>query len=299
MTPGGARPTSALIGAFAAVVVLAGCGPDATSPPPPTPPPTPRPTATVTRYPLAVTVWYAGLRLTFHAATATIDRKGGPVQVDVTIENPGPDPANLNGPIRLAARGTLLEPTHDSEIPGIDGAASVDISLAFDTGPAFDVATASLVVGRETERRAIVPLSPAAGAPITLEPRTAALTGTARAGSLAIRLRSVELRADLPDWYAELPGDRMAISLTYDLTARTDFPGGIAFTADNVRLRLPDGTLVAPRADGRSQSILHVGPHATSTGLTSRFEIPRRAGGTYALVLVDGAATASVKFALP
>jgi hypothetical protein len=64
-----------------------------------------------------------------------------------------------------------------------------------------------------------------------------------------VALQGGVLRWDLPDWGAELPLASEALTLTYNVTYTGKFAGGFAFTAANVALQLPDGTLVEPRKD--------------------------------------------------
>jgi len=87
-----------------------------------------------------------------------------------------------------------------------------------------------------------------------------------------------------------------ALTVTYDVTYVGTFTGGIAFTGANVRLRLPNGTLVAPRKDGHSQSVVVVGPGKTAKSLISRFEIPTRTSGTLGIVVMDGSMHQVVSF---
>ena len=82
------------------------------------------------------------------------------------------------------------------------------------------------------------------------------------------------------------------------LYRRTRFAGGIAFTADNVQLRLPDGTKVSPRPDGHSQSIELIGPGKTVKGMTSRFEIPDGLTGKFALLILDGSSVKAIPFSI-
>ena len=284
--------------AFAVVLtaVLGACLTDA--PPPsvvPTPTVEPEATPTVTRYDLGTTVWYGGLVLTFGSATATIDEKGGPVVVGLSLENPGPDDATLDGPIRLAAGAGGLEPSRESVLPVVPAGAVSTTTLTFDVGPAFDVPASAIFVGRSGEHQAIVPLAPGATQLVTLEPVIFAMAVEGQAGELFVKLHQVELRADLPDWNEELARGLMAVTVTYDATFRSTFVGGFAFTTENLGLLLPDGTTIAARADGRSAPAVVIGPKQVVTGLTSRFEVPAPGIGPYKLIVRDGAATTQLE----
>src|SRR5438034_11586086 len=108
-----------------AVTLLAGCidapVPSAT----PTPTPSPEPTQTTITYQLGATIWYEGLILHVDDAVATLDERGGPVEVRIRIENPGDDEGELDGRIRLLVDATSNDPpveaTRESKVPSIPG----------------------------------------------------------------------------------------------------------------------------------------------------------------------------------
>jgi hypothetical protein len=297
MTGDGLRRAMSL-GATAGLL-LAGCLVDAPTPlSRPTPTPAPDPTATVTAYPLDTTIWYGGLILTFGTAIATVDAKGGPIGVDLTIQNPGEEDASLDGPILLTASGRAVQTSRETVVPLVPAGGRVGLPLQFVVDGAFDVASAVLRVGRSAENQALLPFVPGVVEPVTLEPVAAELTVEGQAGALRIELSGLELRADLPDWHQELPRGVLALTLTYSATFRSAFAGGFAFTADNVALRLPDGTTVRPRSDGHSQSILVIGPGVRESALRSRFEVPSPGGGAYALEVRDGSTTKLLPFSV-
>ena len=83
-------------------------------------------------------------------------------------------------------------------------------------------------------------------------------------------------------------------SITIDALA-ADF----VFEMENVHLRLPDGTEIGTITDGRSQSVAGLASGTTTRDLMSRFEIDDPAAGQYALVVIDGDATAEIPITLP
>jgi len=125
-----------------------------------------------------------------------------------------------------------------------------------------------------------------------------ALSGSATSGTLKLTLRAGLLRWDLPDWSQELDASLQALTLTYDATYSGGFTGGFAFTGDNVALRLPDGTVVAPRRDGHSQSVELIGAKKTKKGLSSRFEIPAGLTGQFNLLVRNGSTEKSIPFTI-
>jgi hypothetical protein len=281
------RRSQLLALAVALGTALAGCFADAT-PPPPTPTPAPLATPVITFYRIDTTVWVEGFVVVVRSATASLDAKGGTVTVDLGVANPGTDPATLDAPMDLAAADKTYEVVHGTEQPDVPAGAQVDLNVAFDVIGQSTIDDGILRIGRATDHRVAVPLRIDRAVPITLEPQTADLKGGVTSGGLKLALRHLEVRWDLGDWYLELPLATEALTVSYDISYVGDFSGGYAFTGDNIVLRLPDGTLVAPRPDGHSQSIVLIGLHKTVKTLFSRFEIPSGLTGKFALILTDG-----------
>jgi hypothetical protein len=278
--------------------LLAACGPDE-----PTasasPSAVPKPTPTTTTYRLGTAVWYAGLVMTFGTATAVLDEHGGTVAVETTIENRGSDDQTLGASIRIVAGGKAFEPTRDSVLPTLAAGATAYTTLHYDVVGLGTVDDAVLQVGAPGEHHGVVPFVAGSVAPVTLQPVAVAASGTGNAASLRLTVRSAELRWDLPDWAAELPSGIAALTVSYDVTYRGTFSGGFAFTGANVALRLPDGSIVRARDDGRSQSLALLLPGRIVRGLATRFEIPAGVPGSYALLVENGSARATIPLAIP
>lgn len=293
------QPSIAPAIALAIALTVAGCGGEAPPTAAPTPTRVPEPTPVVTTYEVGATLWYEGLLVHVDRATSILDARGGPVDVTLTIENPNPDPAEMQATIFLRVGGELIRPTRESEAPPIPEEGQVTALMTYELQGVTTVADAGVQVGDVPEHVGYAPLTAAGGTPVTLEPRTLALTGEGTAGDLQIDLVSGLQRWDLPDWSLELPADRQAISITFDATFIGDFPGGFAFKADNIALRLPDGTNVAPRADGHSRPVELIGPGKTKRKLTARFEIPADLTGTILFVVIDGDEEATIPLVIP
>jgi hypothetical protein len=264
----------------------------------PTPTRAPEPTATTSSYTLDTTVWYEGLVLTFGRVTAELDQLGGPVTVSIHIENPGADLGELDAQIALVLGETVVAPTRDSHVPSIPAGGIADVVLEYDVQGFGSIADGVIQVGADPFHLGVVPITAPADA-TTLEPKAFSLSASGAAGGLRLRLRKGLLRWDLPDWSEELDAKSAALTLTYDVTYTGTFPGGYAFTADNVILRLPNGTSVAPRRDGRSQSVELIGPGKTKVNLFSRFIVPSGLPGQYRLILRDGSAQKAIAFTIP
>lgn len=292
-----------LVGAAVLALAVGGCLVDAPTPAPSaTPTLEPVPTARVAAYRLGTTAWYGGLVLTFERATSTLGPRGGPVAVELALANPGAEELGLGGPIRLVAGERDVEPSRDTPIPSVPAGGTVGTTVVFAVDGDFNVAAAAIVVGRAEEHQVIVPLvagSAASGVEtVTLEPATFDLDGAALAGDLLVTLRSAELRSDLPDWGVELPRGSVALTITYDVANRSDFVGGLPFTAENLALVLPNDSRISARADGHSAPALVVAPRAVVRGLTSRFEVPAPGPGSYRLVVTNGRTSKAIEFVI-
>lgn len=279
------------------MAALAACDPGAPSAAP-TPTRAPEPTPTTTRYDLGTTIWYAGLVLHFGEAVATLDERGGPVTVGLRLDNPGAEAADLNGRIWLVVNGTRIEPTRESKVPNVPGKGSAGAVLTYELQGIGAIEEAVVEVGDAPLHVGRIPLTPTSGTPVAFEPIAFELRGAQTAGSVRITLRSGLLRWDLPDWLEELDADLQALTLTYDVTYAGDFSGGLAFTGDNVALRLPDGKVIEARKDGHSQSIELIGARKTKKGLFSRFEIPAGATGKFALIVRSGSTQKAIEFTI-
>ena len=293
---GTARVATALLVALIAAT-LAACEPGTPSAAP-TPTRAPEPTPVTTSYQLGTTVWYAGLVLHFGEATATLDERGGPVTVGLRLDNPGEESADLNGRIWLVVNGERIEPTRESKVPNVPGKGSAGAVLTYELQGIDEVDEAVIEVGDSPLHIARIPLTSGAGTPVVFEPIVLELGGAQTAGSVRIALRSGVLRWDLPDWLEELDAGLQALTLAYDVTYAGDFSGGLAFTGDNVALRLPDGKRVEARKDGHSQSIELIGARKTRKGLFSRFEIPAGATGKFALIVRSGSTERAIEFTI-
>ena len=298
------RPSRmARLGALALLgVAVAGCVDVPVQSLTPTLAPTPEPTPVTTTYQLGTTVWYEGLLVHVDSATATLDKRGGPVEVSLRFENPGDNDAELNARILLQvdAGGTEppVAPTRDSKVPIAPAHGTAAAVLIYELQRVASAEKAVLLIGEAPNHVARIPFTSAGGEAVVFEPVELVLSGRGDARNLRITLRTGLLRWDLPDYSQELAADVEVLTLTYDVTYLGSFTGGFAFTGDNVALRLPDGTLVEARPDGHSQSIELIAAQQTKKGLFSRFEIPSGTTGKLQLVVRSGSATKGIRFTI-
>jgi hypothetical protein len=289
----------------AASAVVAGCLDVPVPSLPPTAAPTPEPTPVTTTYQLDTTVWYEGLLIHIDDVAATLDQRGGPVEVRIRFENPTADDGQLDARILLQvdpeSSAAPLAPTRDSKIPTVPAKGLAGAVMTYELQGVASIDKAVILIGDPPLHVARIPVTQAGGPPELLEPVTLDLGGApvGVAGDLRLALRGAVLRWDLPDWSQELSAQLSVITLTYDATYLGTFTGGFAFTGDNVALRLPDGTWVSPRRDGHSQSIELIGPGKTSKGLFSRFEVPSGLTGRFALIVRNGSKKKAIPFVIP
>ena len=264
----------------------------------PTPTRAPLPTPKTTAYQLGTDVWYEGLVLHMDLATAVLDSRGGTVDIAFRIENSGAEPSDLDARMTLVVAGNRIAPTRESHVPTTPAGETALALLSFELQEIASAEDGLLEIGSDPDHIAKVPFGPKGGKAVTFEPVQLKPTGTGTAGSLRVALRSGVIRWDLPDWSQELTEDLRALTLTYDATFTGTFPGGLAFTGDNVALRLPNGKVVDSRPDGHSQSVELIGAGKTKRGLMSRFEIPAGMTGKFALIVRSGGKTRAIGFTI-
>ena len=281
---------------FAAVLAACDTAPPATVAPTPTRVPDPSPATTT--YKLDTDVWYEGLVLHMDLATTVLDARGGTVDIAFRIENPGDQPSDLDAEMTLVAAGNRIAPTRESHIPTTPAGETSLALLTFELQEIDSAEDGLLEIGADPDHIAKVPFGPAGGKAITFKPIQLKVSGTTTASDLRISLKRGVIRWDLPDWSQELTEDRRALTLTYDVTYSGSFPGGFAFTGDNVGLRLPNGKTIGTRADGHSQSAELIGRGKTKRGLISRFEIPMGMTGKFGLVVKSGGTQRVIPFTI-
>jgi hypothetical protein len=229
-------------------------------------------------------------------ATTLLDPRGGTVDIAFRIENPGAEPSELDARIFLVVAGNRIEPTNESHIPSTPAGETTLGLLTFELQEIASADDAVLEIGADPDHIAKVPFGPDGGVARTYEPIDYEIKGTNAAGDLRITVKRAHIRWDLPDWSQELTADLRALTVTYDATYTGSFGGGFAFTADNVALLLPDGTIVESRRDGHSQSVELIGAGKTKKQLFSRFEIPADARGEFRLVVRNAGTSKGIRF---
>lgn len=286
------------IGSLALAVALAGCFDAPTSSPTTGPTFSAEPTPVRTSADIGLTVVYEGLLIHVDRVTSELDARGGPVDVELRVENPGTELSELDGTLTLVLGDLRVSPTRESKVPSVDGGTTVEARITFELQDVASIDDAVLEIGAAPEHVGRVPLGASGGAPALLTPIDRDIAGIAEAGTLRLRVRHLELRWDLPDWSQELTADLAALTVKYDITYTGTFAGGFAFTGENVALRLPNGKQVQARRDGHSQAVELIGAGKTKTFRLSRFEIPNGMTGRFALIVKAGGVERAIEFTI-
>lgn len=245
-------------------------------------------------------VYYAGFKLGLGTATLhTNDFGTRVVDIATTVGNEGTDPETFGSTLDLFAAGKHYSPDDvGTKLPTVAGQAQTNGNISFDVDDKFAFGDAVLTIGHPSHEQVVLPLgAPTAGGGVSIDlaPATFAVTGTASTGPLRLTVSDVVLRADNPKDHLEAEKGKRFLSITFDVTDTSGFPAGYAFTHENVALKLPDGTQLAPD-DGPIQLL---NPNSTLSGQTARFTVPAPGRGSYQVVLIDDIAAPHTTSAIP
>jgi len=229
--------------------------------------------------------WHGGWKVTlgeatFATTTGFLGSLEGDVSIEATFENLGNDDAVFNSHLVLAAGGkNYTEPTSDQEIPEVPGKLSQTGMITFVVDPEFEFEDAVLIVGRPENNRATIPLGPAGGDFVSLEPREVSVAGQASAGRVTISLNGGDLRADIPDGHDQMKKGWLALTLRFSASMEEGNYYDQNVMDDDFALTLSDGTGVAA-SDGPNEII---SPGTTLPDLFLRFGVRDPAQGVYTL----------------
>jgi hypothetical protein len=231
--------------------------------------------------PINKTVWYAGLKLAFGTATY----RGGDqpqVAVDATIENLGTSQAGgYEASTTLGVGGKFYDGRLDG-VSALPGLAPTNGRYLFNVNGPVDLANATITVGDADKAQAVVPFA-ASGNVVSLEPHPVLRDASVTAKTLGMTVSLCELRWDLVSDHREVDRDSASVACTIDVKYTGNAGGGHLLVDTNFRLRLPDGSVVAPE----KYPIEDLSPDAVKRGATLRFTIKWPGAGKYALQLLD------------
>jgi hypothetical protein len=234
--------------------------------------------------------WHAGWKVTLDEATFAAGDFRATVTMDATFENLGADTATFDSQTVLTAGGDNFEGERFGEgLPEVPGGLTGNGELIFEVTNEFAFDDAVLIIGNAENNQAFIPIGPDATEElVTLEPQAVAVSGPIVVGALTINVESAEVRADLPDTHSEIENGNTSITFQFSASPAAGIQiGQGVLQSDAFALKLPDGTAVAVRSDGRSgvNELLQGKEGTTIPDLSVRFEIPLPAEGAYALVV--------------
>lgn len=234
--------------------------------------------------------WHAGWKVTLGEATFGPGEFGAAsVAIAATFENLGEDTSTFNSQLVLTAGGeNYSEPSLAQDLPSVPGGLKGKGVIAFDVEDAFTFDDATLIIGNTGNNQATVPIGADGDALVSLEPKDIAVTGVVTAGALSITVEGAELRFDLPDAHDILDKGKVALTVRFSAMPASGIQiGQGVLQSEALALKLPDGTAVAVRSDGRSgvNELLQGKEGTTIPDLAVRFEIDAPAAGNYVLVL--------------
>jgi hypothetical protein len=233
--------------------------------------------------------WHAGWKVTLGEVTLRIEGSSRIVEIGAQFENLGEATATFDSRLVLLSGGQSYdEPTLDQEFPRVPGELSGNGLITFRVDDDFTLDDATLLVGNPANNQATVPIGPDGDDLVDLAPREIDVTGSATAGAVTLTVERIEIRADLPDVHSIAEEGKKLIIVYFSATIGSGIPiGEGVLQSANVALKLPDGTAVAVREDGRSgvNELIQGREGTTIQDLSVRFEVPEPVEGAYAFVV--------------
>ena len=227
------------------------------------------------------TVWYGGLKLTFGEVAYDPDPEADTrLTAKVLIENLSGNDYRPNLPILFSTGdqqydGTLTQNTL------VGGRQQSRFDLEFRVDDLAGLAGSSFIIGRGDEAQTTVPLGD--GELVANEPRNILATvPKLKVGDLSMRIDTCDLRADMVPNHNQAKRDHLVLACFIDAQAPGATVAGHYFGEANLRLKLPDGTVVGP-----TESPNEVLTSAIEPDTYAAFMIQWPAPGNYALQVVD------------
>jgi hypothetical protein len=236
-------------------------------------------------------VWHAGWKVSLGTATLETDSIGVRiVSIDAVFENLSTSTSSFNSQIAFVSGGNAYSDTAlEHELPRVPGGLTGTGIIAIQVDDDFTLDDATLIIGNPDNNQVTVPIGPdSPDELVTLEPIDIPASGSADAGPIAFSVTGVEVRADLPDWSDEVEAGKLALTVSFEVTPASGIPiGNGVLQSDNVALRVPDGSALAVRTDGRSgvNELLQGREGTLISDLSARFIIDQPAAGTYAFIV--------------
>jgi actin-like ATPase involved in cell morphogenesis len=229
------------------------------------------------------TVWYGGKKITLN--TASYDPQvDPPLQVDITMEN-------LSATGDNGAQYTDVFFTYDGQTTGgrveeineLLASATTKGKFTFEPDKAVtNLKAGTITIGDNRTTQAVVPLGDASKT-VAHEPKKLAGPVSFTVKLLEFKIIQCEQRADYPTRHVQaLPGSYWVVCV-FDVKSNDTYAGGHGVWKENFRLKLPDGTVVAPE-EYNAQLLDH---QEQSRDVPIGFTIRWPAPGRYALQVHD------------
>jgi hypothetical protein len=228
------------------------------------------------------TAWYAGLKLTFEEVTYDPEATSDTVTAKVLVENLSGRDYQPSLPV-LFSTGTQQ---YDGDFVqrstvGAQQSSRLDLAFRADNLPT-GLAGTSFVIGRGTETQSTVPVID--GELIANEPRSVLSNGKKIAfRDTNVWFKQCEVRADLVPNHYQAKRDHVVLACVYDVQFSGTYRGGHFWGEENLRLKLPDGTVIgSTQRDSAALSAAEIVPDQYVA-----FQLPAAPSGAYALQIID------------
>jgi len=235
-------------------------------------------------------LWHSGFHITIlDGETFTRETLDGRVNyyasLNATFENLGPNESSFFSDISLVQDGIAAIPAGDTDIPFVPSGLASDGVLAYIVEEDFDVGNSQLIAGSSDVVQAVVPLSPQAGALVSLEPVDVPISGSITMELIDLPFNSGEIRADIPDSYSQIEAGSRGLTLSFDAKSRKS--GNWNILPQDFALILPGGGAVG--VDGSKLASLPGSDVGVDTlGLSVRFLVDEMPAGDYTVRFAPG-----------
>jgi hypothetical protein len=230
------------------------------------------------------TVWYGGKKIT--VGKATYDPGADePLQIDVLMENLAAKDDNSVSLTRVyfGAEGQNTE-GRIKELSSLPGGQMSNGTFSFRLDkPVTNLKTGVLTIGRSDTVQAVVPFGDPTKA-VTLEPKKLLQAPAEHTvGVLTFRVTTCEQRADYPVEHKQAPKGSYMVVCVVDVKSNKTSGYDHGVWNSNFRLKLPNGTIVAPT----DWSIVLLNSNQQERDQPVGFTIRWPAPGAYALQVLD------------
>jgi hypothetical protein len=234
--------------------------------------------------PMERTAWYSSFKIQFtkvsyNAADEESDRK---VIAEATITNLSDEQINYPQiPINYSEGNTHF--TGRIESTAVPGAAPTNATFEFavrDHKP--NLSAGRFTIGKADEAQAVIPVDPKAPGFVALEPKKIVEATKFTIGQIEFTIHSCELRSAFQNEQQQHAKSTIGIWCGHDIrntVGKTRF-----VESQNYRLKLPDGTFLAP-AKVKTSLVQNVNEQETNLGV--QWQIPAPPKGEYVLQFCD------------